>query len=939
MNTFFWRLLAVLFIEFYVFNVALSTERQTLSLDKGWLFHSGDISFPKITGHNMTYLSAKAGTAWGAAAPDFDDSSWARVTLPHDWATEQPVNPNANISQGYKDRGIGWYRRSFKVSTEDKGKYFEIQFDAIASNAIIWVNGTVLHRSWCGYTSIYIDVTPYLNYGDKINVIAVRVDANTQEGWWYEGAGIYRHTWMLVKSPAHIETDGVYANPIKISEWEWKIPVETEVFNSSEKTIEIHSQIQINDIHGTIITKSIDNTSLAPLERKTIKSTLFVNKPVLWSIDNPTLYTVSSKIIDKAGNADEEVLKCGFRTIRFDADSGFYLNDKNIKIKGVSNHQDHAGVGVAVPDALWEFRVRKLKEMGANAYRCSHNPPAKEFLDVCDSLGMLVMDENRHFNTSPEYLNQLKWMVKRDRNRPSIILWSVFNEEPMQGTENGYEMVRRMSHAVKELDTTRCVTAAMNGGFFSEINVAQGVDVVGFNYQMDKYDEFHCKNPEMKLTSSEDVSAFIVRGEYKTDKTENITDSYDSECAPWGATHREGWKAVAERKYLAGCFIWTGFDYRGEPTPFEWPSVSSSFGIMDLCGFPKSAYYIHQAQWIENKSVLNIIPHWTWPADSIGKDIKVMVASNADSISLYLNKKFISGQLVDKYEMNFWLVPYEPGTLEAHSFVNNKLVKKSTVVTTTEPKAIKLTAYRPGLNGDGIDAMPITVEITDQKGRHIPVENSHVSLSIKGPGKIIGVGNGDPRSHEPEKGNSIHLFNGLAQIIIQSEEGVGDIVLTAKVQGLPVSELKIPVVSCSPKPYVGFNNTTKKFIIDKWLCSPRSEKKPDPTRKIEDNDMNSWEHIQTGSKTPLNKGSYVIYRTKINKQNNNYKRMSSLILCNTTGIKEIWVNGKNAEMKIDNANKSISVSLADIETTGYVSILFQSENNSIGIDKAIVINN
>lgn len=770
-----------------------ASQREVLSLDKGWRFHKGDIPFPVIKGHNETYRHTKAGRADGAASPGYDDSSWRIVDLPHDWAIEGRVDSTANLSQGYYNRGYGWYRREFRLAPEDKGKHIELRFDGIATHATIWVNGTVLHRNWCGYTSMYVDITPYATYGDNFNTVAVRVDANAQEGWWYEGAGIYRHTWLVKRSPLHIITDGVYANPVRQDDGRWEIPVEITLYNSGKSPAESEVEVSLYAPDGSCIVTGSDELTVGTLKENVARLTLPVKNPELWSPDNPVLYKVKSTVRQNGTVTDETVTHCGFRTIRFDKDTGFWLNGENIKIKGVCCHQDHAGVGVAVPDALWEFRLRKLKEMGANAYRAAHNPMSKEFMALCDSMGIMVLDENRLFNTSPEYVRQLQWLVRRDRNCPSVILWSVFNEEPMQGSENGYEMVRRMCSAVKELDTTRPVTAAMNGGFFAKYNVSQAVDVAGFNYQIGSYDRFHKENPNLPLISSEDGSAFMVRGEYRTDKSRNIIDSYDTESAPWGATHRRAWKEIATRPWMAGCFYWTGFDYHGEPKPFEWPSVSSFFGIMDLCGFPKAAYYLHQAQWIEDRPVLAIIPHWNWPADSIGKPIKVMAFSNTDRIKLRLNGKTISEQEVDPYEMNTWMVPYRPGKLEAIGYKDGKAVARAVTETTGKAERLRLVPYRDSLAGDR-DAMPVTVDAVDGKGRHVPVADDMVTFTVSGPGRIIGLGNGDPNCHEPEKGDRRSLFNGLAQIIIQATGDPGEISITASAPGLKPATVVIPAV-------------------------------------------------------------------------------------------------------------------------------------------------
>ena len=776
--------------------------RERLSLDKGWLFHMGDVPFSVPKTHDQTYNDSKAGTASGAASVKYKDSAWQHVTLPHDWAIELGFDSTQNVSEGYRIRGIGWYRRAFKLAPSDKGKHLELQFDGIATNCTIWVNGTLVHRNWCGYTSSYIDITQFAKYGDQPNIVAVRVDANAHEGWWYEGAGIYRHTWLVKRSPVHIITDGVYAHPVQAN-GAWLIPAEVTLENAGKQPGTVQVETALFDKQGNQVAKATADATVNALHQSVARLQLPVNSPRLWTLEKPELYTVKTTVRQNNSVIDEETTHCGFRTTRFTADSGFFLNGVHVKIKGVCNHQDHAGVGVAVPDALWEFRLRKLKEMGVNGYRCAHNPPAREFLEACDSMGILVMDENRNFNTSPEYIRQLQWMVRRDRNHPSIILWSVFNEEPMQGTENGYEMVRFMNARVKDLDTTRPVTAAQSGGQFAPVNVSQAVDVVGFNYQLYDYDKFHKQNPTMKMTSSEDVSGLMERGIYTTDKSKNRVDAYDLQNPSWGTTHRVAWKTIDERPFLAGCFIWTGFDYHGEPTPYSWPTAGSFFGIMDICGFPKTAFWLHQAQWRHDIDVLQLVPHWNWPADSIGKKMRVMALSNADSIKLVLNGKTIAGQKADKYEMNTWFVPYAPGKLEAIGYKNGKIVSRFKTETTGEPVSLQLMADRTALKNDGWDAMPITVQALDSKGRPVPTANLPVQFEIKGAGKIIGLGNGDPNSHEMEKGNQRSLFNGLAQVIIQSNEGeTAPIVLTATAPGLKPAIVTLQVTPAAPVPFV-----------------------------------------------------------------------------------------------------------------------------------------
>lgn len=773
-----------------------ATAFEKLSLNKGWKFHAGDIPFPVITGHTASYMHAKAGTAGGAAAPDYEDRNWRRLRLPHDWAIETPYDSSTNVSQGYRKRGIAWYRRQFRLDSSDRGKNLELQFEGISTFATIWINGSLVHRNWCGYTSAYIDMTAFARYGKAVNTIAIRVDADAQEGWWYEGAGIYRDTWLVKRAPLHLVTDGVYAHPVKQQGNQWHIPAEVTLANAGRQSVKAEVEISLLNPGGRVIQTQMDTTTINPLDQRIVHIQLHTSSPELWDTEHPILYSVRTLVKVKGVLVDSISTYCGFRTIRFDANTGFYLNDRPLKIKGVCNHQDHAGVGVAMPQSIIAFRLRKLKEMGVNAYRCAHNPPSVAFLDLCDRMGIMVMDENRNFNSSPEYLEQLKWMVRRDRNHPGIILWSVFNEEPMQAEESGYEMVRRMSNEVKKLDPTRPVTAAMNDGYFAPINVSQAVDVVGFNYQDKQYDAFHKAYPNRPMTSSEDESAFMVRGEYRTDSTRHILDAYDTQFAAWGTSHRAGWKAIAIRPFVAGAFIWTGFDYHGEPSPFTWPSAISFFGTMDLCGFPKTAFYLHQAQWLENKAVLHLVPDWNWPADSIGKAIKVMALSNAESLKLYLNGKLISEQKADPYEMNTWMVPYQRGKLLAIGYRKGKEVSRYTVETTGKPYALRLSPDRKRLKGDGLDALPVTVEVIDAQGRHVPNANLKIHFEILGSGRIIGLGNGDPNSHEPEKGNERSLFNGLAQVILQSDEVAEDkkLILKATAKGLRSTQVTIPVI-------------------------------------------------------------------------------------------------------------------------------------------------
>jgi beta-galactosidase len=745
---------------------AAESPRERLSLDANWKFHLGDIpldSFPggegvRLYGANITDSGGKAGHVWGAAARGFNDRNWREVNLPHDWAVEQAFDPKAEKQEGYRQRGIGWYRRTFKLDSADRGKNLELQFDGVATRCTVYFNGTEVAHNFCGYTSIYIDVTPMARYGNDINTIAVQVDADDMEGWWYEGAGIYRHTWLVKRSPVHVVTDGVYANPVKGADGKWTIPVEVTLGNTGTNATSPAVEVGVFDSTGKKIAGGKSAAvNIVPMDQAVETLSIPVKSPQLWSVDQPNLYEVRTTVLSDNHSVDTASTMCGFRTIRFDAKEGFFLNDQPLKLQGTCNHQDHAGVGVAVPDSIQEFRIRKLKEMGANAYRTSHNPPSRELLEICDRLGMLVMDETRHFNTSPEYLRQLEWLVRRDRNHPSVILWSLFNEEALETNEEGMEMARTMNALVKRLDKTRPTTGAQNKGQLGSDgkanpkNAAWTMGVVGINYQVSDYDKIRAAYPDKPMISTEDTSQVMTRGAWATDYSKNIVGAYDDVYPGWDkfSSARNSWEEIVRQRSFAGGFFWTGFDYRGEPTPFGWPSASSFFGAMDLCGFPKTEFYIRQALWVKNKPVLTLVPHWNWPGKE-GQPIKVMALCNADRVALSLNGKLIEEKPVHPFQMVTWQVPYAPGRLEAVAKKDGKEVARYAVETTGEPVALRLTPDRTSLAGDGCDAVPVTIEALDAEGRPVPLAQNKVNFTIEGAGKFIGVGNGDPNCHDPE---------------------------------------------------------------------------------------------------------------------------------------------------------------------------------------------
>lgn len=906
-----------------------------LLLDRGWRFHLGDVPMPEIKGHQATYENAKAGAAHGAAAMTFDDSDWREVTLPHDWAIDTPVDPQANVSQGYRRRGIGWYRRTIRLDPALKGKFLEIDFGGIATNATIWINGTIVDRNWSGYNSVYVDLTPYARFGDELNTIAIRVDAQPMEGWWYEGAGIYRHVWLAVRAPVHIVTDGVHCDPRRAGDGSWSVPIEVTLGNIAADARRVTVEAELLSPQGAKLTGNSADAEVQPLRTATASLRLPVADPRLWSPDSPTLYPLLVRVRDGETLIDERRIPIGFRTFMFDSRTGFHLNGQPLKIKGTCNHLDHAGVGTAMPDPLWDWRVRRLKALGSNAIRMSHNAPPVELLDACDRHGLLVMNENRQFNPSPDYMAQLEWLVRRDRNRPSVFMWSVFNEEPMQGSPQGYEMVRRMAATVKALDDSRPVTAAMNDGMFTPLNVSQAVDVVGFNYQIPQYDKYHAAFPDKPLTSSEDTSAFSTRGEWATDKTRNIMTSYDDEGAPWGATHAAAWKAIAERPFVAGGFVWTGFDYHGEPTPFEWPSTSSFFGIMDLCGFPKLAFHQHRAQWIDDTPVLALQPHWNWPGKE-GQPIRVVALTNAERVTLLLNGKKVGEATVDLLKQPEFQVPYAPGKLEAIGYRGGREVARAVIETVGAAVKLRLTPDRRVMAGDGEDAQPVTIDAVDSRGRHVPLANLPANFTIEG-GEIIGLGNGNPNDHDPEKGSARKLFNGLAQVIVRAAPGRGKLTLRATASGLKPATLVIDRIAVPPRAQVA--NARPEMLLRFWARAPFAPTRPDPLGKIGTDDRSATARGRSGRlEGPSDAGRWNGYQMNFTPPASVRRLGGVLTFTELVGSAEIWLDSKKIAEKRDPAPAPLDVTLPAGQGERSLVVLVEAEpGKASGFGKMVVV--
>ncbi|MGG9961532.1 beta-galactosidase GalA [Ferruginibacter sp. SUN106] len=783
--------LLVLIFPFYL--NAQTPVREKISMDKNWKFHFGDAADTKNDfNYNINYNLAKAGSGRGCIAPDFNDSAWRTLDVPHDWAVEQDF---VNIKdEGLQDHGfkavgglfpktsIGWYRKTFTVAAADSGNKFNIHFDGVFRNCKVFLNGHYLGNNESGYSEFLLDISDYVNFHKK-NVLVVRVDASQYEGWFYEGAGIYRHVWLEKFNPFHVAQYGTFVTST-VKDSVATVAVETTVANNTFSRASGSLQYFIYDKNNKKVTGTIvEGVSVTNGETKKIQYQFKITNPMLWDLDNPNLYKLVTVIRQNDKVTDSTSTTFGIRTIIADATKGLSLNGKPIKIYGVCCHQDHAGVGSALPDALQYYRIKLLKEMGVNAYRTSHNPPTPELLQACDELGMLVLDENRLIGTSAEYMSQFERLLLRDRNHPSVFMWSIGNEEGwIHGSDVGRRLAQTLIQRQKELDPSRvCTYAANNGGNRTGIN--EVIPVRGFNYFVQKSDQYHAAYPNQPVMGSETGSTVTTRGIYATDTIKGYVVDRDSTHPSWATTAEEWWKPNAHKDWFMGGFVWTGFDYRGEPTPYEWPCINSHFGIMDMCGFPKNIYYYYQSWW-SNKDVLQLSPHWNW---TTGDSIKVWVNSNAEEVELKLNGKSLGKKMMEREGHLEWKVKYTPGKLEAFGKRNGKKLYAK-VETTTAPYQIVLSPDRTALKADGADVCVMNVTVTDNKGREVATAMNNINFSIEGDAKIIGVGNGDPSSHEPDKffDNNWQrkLFNGKCQVIIQSAEVTGDIKFTATGNGL-----------------------------------------------------------------------------------------------------------------------------------------------------------
>ncbi|MDY4926827.1 MAG: beta-galactosidase GalA [Prevotella sp.] len=799
-----------LYILVFLLAVApVCAQRRTVSLDRGWKFAFGNAADPaKDFGCGTEYFNylTKANSIHntGPYSMKFDDSGWEPVDVPHDFVVRLPFSAEASHSHGYKTVGwkypetsVGWYRRTFRLDSLDRGKHVAITFDGIFRDSRVWVNGFYCGGEPSGYLSQTYDITDYANFGGE-NVVCVRADATLEEGWFYEGGGIYRHVWLTTTSPLHIAQDGIsISTTFRKGYSRALLNVRTDLFNASHDTVRGSVRYSVLDAEGRQIAATTDEGNptrrlrFLPMQtrRSAFQYIIPIDNPQLWSPDTPYLYTLVAEVIVGGKTVDNKAVRFGVRDVVFDKDRGLLLNGKPLKIKGVNMHQDHAGVGAAIPDALLAYRIRRLKQLGCNAYRSSHNPMSPAMLDVCDSLGMLVIDETRLAGINANETSALRRMIERDRNHPSVILWSAGNEEwGIEWDKKGERIAATMRDYCHLYDPSRPMTFATSGGPTVEVPV----DVAGYNYIMQNPIDEHRRNyPDRRCYGSEETTGCGTRGVYFPDAEGRWMPALNRVLDQRDSTFNQierGWRFYAERPWAAGCFFWTGFDYRGEPNPMKFPATGSQFGILDYCGFAKDEAEYLRAWWTDD-TVLHILPHWNL-AGHEGEEVSVWAYSNCDEVELFCNGKSLGRQTMPRYGHLEWTAVYRPGRLKAVGYKAGRRVCQTVVATAGAPAQIRAAADRTLLAADGADVAVVDITLHDRRGTLVPDANVPLTLSVEGNASILGVGNGNPAMQAAEqpaerqaKVFSVETFNGCAQVILKTTDQPGDITLTVAADG------------------------------------------------------------------------------------------------------------------------------------------------------------
>ena len=788
---------------FSVWTICAQPHREKINFDSNWQFAFGDASSPaKDFGCGTEYFNylTKAASIHneGPYSPKFNASGWAEVDLPHDWVVDLPYAAEASHSHGYKTVGfkyphssVGWYRKTFSVAEEDYGKHIWLQFDGIFRDSRVWVNGFYLGHEQSGYATSIYDISEYLNYGGE-NLICVRVDATLEEGWFYEGAGIYRHVWLNKAPKLHVAPFGTFAYT-EANDSAVQINIETTVQNMDISPSAYSLRHTLKDASGNAAgSVQADGAVIKGKDSHTSETFIAVEHPHLWSCEDPYLYTIVTEVMRDGVVTDTYETVTGIRTIEFDPDRGFLLNGQKVNLKGVNMHQDHAGVGSSIPDGLQEWRLMQLKKFGCNAYRSSHNPMTPELLDACDRLGILVIEENRLTGINKEHVDLLERMIKRDRNHPSIILWSVGNEEwGLEWNVFGKRISESMREYCHLFDPTRPMSAASSSG----PTILEPTDVAGYNYILQNpVDQHRADYPQRCALGSEETTGCGTRGVYFNPADGIAKSSVDAGNGRMVALNRDkhgpdsiyncierGLKFYAERPWLAGLFYWTGFDYRGEPNPMVFPATSSEFGILDYCGFPKDEAFYLASCWTDTP-VLHILPHWNLEGHE-GEKVSVWVYSNCDQVQLIVNGKKLEKKTMPKYGHLEWETAYNPGYVKAIGWKDGKKVMESLVETTSEAIGAIWTEETVR------DIMVVSARMIDEKGRFVPTACKELEYTVPEGWRILGWGNGDPAFQHVErpvvygaaaslengtpvpdktaKTVKVVTFNGLAQIILQ----------------------------------------------------------------------------------------------------------------------------------------------------------------------------
>ena len=717
-----------------------------LPLVNGWKFHLGNIERYEKYRISACAMS-KAGGAWGDSEFIKRKNRWEDISVPHDWLTSLPIDNAAILTHGLKRREEGWYYIDFKLGDEPI-ECARLVFEGVLGQTVVYVNGNIVGRNFSGYNRFTCEIASYLLAGQN-NTIALYVDARMWEAWSYEGAGLYRPVYIEFRGTTKLDTYDCFVRS-KENEGEWYVVADVKV-NGDLDGATLVSVLTNPD--GSQIAKEVNAEASANV-------TFHINDAKLWSPETPTLYRFDCQLMRGGEVLDHFSSSVGLRAVSWDRDTGMYLNGKKYVIKGICCHQDHGGVGAAVVPELVEFRISKLKEMGVNAYRCAHHAVPESLLEICDRLGMLVMVENRHYSVSEDAKKQLESLVRVARNHPSVFIYSLFNEEPWQGTERGYRMAWEMREWILALDDTRAVTGAMNGGVSEKLNAANAMDVLGLNYFNEKYEEYHALNPEKAILGTENCPTFATRGVYKNDSVTQVFNCYGDQWADFTVSIEETMKSIEKHAFCAGCFAWSGFDSYGEPAPYGYPSIMSHWGFRDICGFAKDTAYL-LAAWYKDELCAHLLPHWNW---SDGEEVRVCAFTNADTAELFVNGASV-GKVDVKSRRAEWNVPFVKGYIRVVARRGDEQVADE-ICTAGEAAMLVLEDVTPSCNDPSIRI--INVSVADKNGTVLPDANNRIYVDKLGT-EVLGIANGNPNGLQANIAYDIELFHGRAQVIVTAE--------------------------------------------------------------------------------------------------------------------------------------------------------------------------